>query len=137
MSGVPASEISASACPSAMRSQRARARLGGVVLVIGRERRLDPVAREQRARYAGVLGQDRIRAGQNRQRPQRHVGEVADRRRDDVKAGIERRPGQNRVADDERFDSSDPSSTPSDWGAFAAVIALESADRLAGSWIDA
>ena len=28
-------------------SQRARARLGGVVLVVGRERRLDPVAREQ------------------------------------------------------------------------------------------
>ena len=66
--------------------QRARARLGGVVLVIGRERRLDPVAGEQRARDAGVLGEDRVGAGEDRERPQRHVAEIADRRRDDVEA---------------------------------------------------
>ena len=88
MSGVPASEMSASAWPSAMRLQRARARLGGVVLMIGRERPLNAVTREQRARHAGVLGQDRIGAGEDRQSPQRHVGEVANRRRHDIKPGI-------------------------------------------------
>ena len=66
-------------------SERARASLGGVVLVVGRERPLNAVAREQRARYAGVFGQDRVGAGQDRKRPQRHVGEVANRRRHNVK----------------------------------------------------
>ena len=79
-------------------SERPRASLGGVVLMIGRERPLNPVARQQRARHPGVLGQDCIGAGQDRQSPQRHVGEVANRRRDDVKTRIERRRGQSRVA---------------------------------------
>ena len=89
--------------------QRARARLGGVVLMIRRERPLNAVAREQRARHAGVLGQDRIGAGQDRQSPQRHVGEVANRRRHDVKTGIERRRRQELRRQCERFGSSDPS----------------------------
>ena len=61
MSGVPASEISASASPCLMRARRRGAHLGGVVLMIGDERRLDAVMLEQAARDAGVLGEDRRR----------------------------------------------------------------------------
>ena len=72
----------------------ARPRLGGVVLVIGRERRLDAVAREQLARDAGVLGQDRIRRRRGSPAPAAYVAEVADRRRDDVKAASSGGPGK-------------------------------------------
>ncbi len=66
--------------------KRARARLGGVVLVIGDERGLDRVVVEQPARDAGVLGEDRIGGGERLERPNGDVAEVADRRRDDVQA---------------------------------------------------
>ena len=81
--------------------ERPRTGLGGVVLVVGRERPLDAIAREQRARNAGVLGQNPVGPGQDRQSPERHVHEVADRRRHDIEARTERRGRQGRIADHE------------------------------------
>ena len=50
-----------------------------IVVVIGRERRLDAVAVEQPGGDAGVLARDEIGSRQRLQRPQRDVGEVSDR----------------------------------------------------------
>jgi hypothetical protein len=69
----------------------ARADLRRVVLVIGDERRGDLVTLQQTARDAGVLGQDRVGRRQRRQRPERDVGEIADRRRHDIEARRDRR----------------------------------------------
>ena len=63
MSGVPASETSATAAPSASRRSSHRPRLGRVVIVIGRERRCDGVTVEQFAGDAGILAGDQIGAG--------------------------------------------------------------------------
>ena len=59
--GVPASEINASASPSARRAQNSRARLGGVVFVIGDHRRRDLVMIRQAARNSRVFGEDGVR----------------------------------------------------------------------------
>ena len=106
---------------------RARPSLGGIVLVVRRERRLNSVAREQGSRDAGVLGQDRVGAGQHCESAQCHVGEVADRRRHDVKPGAQGGGGDGRAGDDKG--SARRRLTPSEDGACVAVIALDPAKR--------
>ena len=54
-----------------------------VVLVVGEQARLDPVALEQAARMPRVLGEDEIGRPELVQHAQRDVVEVSDRRRAD------------------------------------------------------
>ncbi len=68
-------------------AQQHRPRLGGIVLVIGRERRCDGVAVEQFAGDAGVLAGDQVGAGERFQRAQRDVAEIADRGGNDMQPG--------------------------------------------------
>ena len=59
-----------------------------VVLVVAHESRLDPMAREQLARVAGVLAGDHVRLAEHAQHAQRDVLEVSDRSgADDEPAG--------------------------------------------------
>ena len=67
--------------------QQLRPRRGGVVLVVGRQRRGDAVMVEQPAGHAGVLAGDQVGGGQRLQRPQRDVAQVADRGGDQVQTG--------------------------------------------------
>ncbi len=67
--------------------QQRRARLFGVVFVVGCERRRDDVAVEQLPGDAGVFAGDHVGSGECLQRPQRNVAEIADRRCDDMKPG--------------------------------------------------
>src|SRR3954468_9737730 len=64
-----------------------RQELGGppslVVLVVREQPRLDPMPLEQTARVARVLAQDHVCGGELGEHAQRHVLEVADRRRAD------------------------------------------------------
>ena len=113
-------------------SKRARANLGGIVLMVGRERRLNSITREQGSRNAGVLGQNPVGASQDRERAQRHVGEVADWRRHDIKpAGSAGAPGSN--APPTRKLRLERTTLPSEDGAFVAVIALDPTDGPANS----
>ena len=66
--------------------QHARPLALGVVLVIGPRRPRDGVVGEQRAAVARVLAVDHVGPGQHGERPERDVGEVADRRGDEVEA---------------------------------------------------
>ena len=52
------------------------------------------VVLQQADRMARILAIDDVRARQNAQGPQRHVGEIADRRGDDVQARRQRLQGQ-------------------------------------------
>ena len=63
-----------------------RAHHMGVVLVIGDERRRDPVMGEQRLGDARVLGDDGVGRRQRRQRAEGDVLQIADRRRDEMQA---------------------------------------------------
>ena len=67
--------------------QQLRPRLGGVVVVIGRQRGGDAVMVEQLAGHAGVLAGDQVGAGQHLERAQRDVAQIADRGGDQVEAG--------------------------------------------------
>ena len=91
ISGVPASDTSATASPAASRCQELRPRRRGVVLVIGRQRRRDAVMVEQLAGDARVLAGDQVGGGQRFERPQRDVAQVADRGRDQMQAAGEPR----------------------------------------------
>ena len=85
MPGVPASETSATIRPPRMRATH----LGRAPLdlrVVGLERRVDVVAREQLARHARVLGLDHVGVAQGVEDAQRDVAEVADRRGADEEA---------------------------------------------------
>ncbi len=89
--------------------QQGRAHALGIVLVIGLERGRDAVAVEQAMRDARVLGQHDIRLRQGRERPQRHVAEIADGRRDDMQArrqGLALEQQQRGPCSDASFSSS-------------------------------
>ena len=90
-SGVPASDTSATAAPVGEPRQQLRPRLGGVVLVIGRERRRDAVVVEELAGDARVLAGDQVGGRQHFERPQRDVAQVADRGGDNMQPAGERR----------------------------------------------
>jgi hypothetical protein len=64
------------------------------VIVVGRERGPDAVALEQPRRDARVLAGDEIGRRERRERAQRHVTQVADRRRYQVEPGRERPRGK-------------------------------------------
>ena len=61
----------------------------GIVLVIGAERAADAEMGEQLLRVPRVLGGDEIGAGEHGERPERNVGEIADRRRHEIKPGLQ------------------------------------------------
>ena len=67
-----------------------RPRLGGVVIVVGRQRRRDAVVIDELAGDAGVLASDHVGGGQYLQRAQGGVAQVADRGCDNVKPAGER-----------------------------------------------
>ena len=54
--------------------------------MIGAELALDAEMGEELAAVAGVLGRDQVGAGKNGERAERNVGEIADRRRHEIKA---------------------------------------------------
>ena len=91
MSGVPASETSAIAAPSASRRNSAGRALRRIVVVVGRERRGDGVAVEELSRHPRILAGDQVGAGQRVQRAQGDVAEIADRGGDDVQPRSELR----------------------------------------------
>ena len=70
-----------------------RPRLGGVVVVVGRERRGDAVMVDELAGDPRVLAGDQVGGGQHLQRPQGDVAQVADRGGDEMQAGRQRRGG--------------------------------------------
>jgi hypothetical protein len=82
--------------------ERARAALFLVVLVQRDRPRADAVAIEQHARVARVLREHERGLAQHAQRAQRHVLEVADRRRDEVQrahARISRLRGEPKASE--------------------------------------
>ena len=64
-----------------------RPRFGGIVLVIGRERRRDAVAFGELAGDAGVLAGDDVGAGEQFERAQGDVAQISDRCRHQIEAG--------------------------------------------------
>ena len=97
---MPASETSATARAFGEPRQQLRPRLGGVVVVIGRQRRRDAVMVEQLAGDAGVLAGDQVGAGQHLQRPHGDVAQVADRGGDQMQAGRQRWRGHRLAMED-------------------------------------
>jgi hypothetical protein len=68
-----------------------RARLRGIVVVIGGERGRDAVMVEELAGDAGILAGDEIGRRQHLQRPHGNVAQIADRSGDQVQPGRQRR----------------------------------------------
>src|SRR5262249_58567978 len=66
--------------------EQSRPRLDGIVLVIGGERRRDPVMVQELAGYAAVLAGDQVGGGEDLERPHRDVAQIADRGRDQVES---------------------------------------------------
>ena len=75
-------------------------RLEAAVLVICGDLRRDAVAVEKPPRHPCVLAGDEVGGGECVEGAERHVGEIADRRRDDIKAGRQRRRVDERTADE-------------------------------------
>ena len=71
----------------------------GIVVVIGDERRREPIMVKKLAGDACVLAGDKIRARQNLKRPQCDIAQVPDGRRHDGKPG-QRRGRFDRMSDD-------------------------------------
>ena len=71
--------------------EQLRPRLGGVVLVIGRERGRDAVMLGQLAGDAAVLAGDHVGGGERLQRAQADVAQIADRGGDQIEPGGRRR----------------------------------------------
>src|SRR6185437_12247062 len=67
--------------------------LGGIVLVIRRQRRTDAEPRGQLAGHAGILAGDHVRSGQCFQGAERDVAQDSDRGGDDVEPGRQLRRG--------------------------------------------
>ena len=107
---MPASDTSATTVPSTIFADELRRPLALVVLVVGDERRLHPVALEQHARAARVLARDEVRLAQRGEHAQRHVLEVADRRRadDEAAAGHDGRGGPHSAASGSAASSAAP-----------------------------
>ena len=74
--------------------------LGGVVVVIGRERGGDGVMVDELAGDPGVLAGDHVGRGQDFQRPHGDVAQVSDRGSDQVQAGSQRRRGHRLAMED-------------------------------------
>ncbi len=70
--------------------QQLRPCRGGVVVVIGDERRVQAIAVEQPVGHASVLAGHHVDAGQDFERTQRHVPKIADRGRHEIQS--RRRP---------------------------------------------
>ena len=99
--------------PAAQVREQLRSARGGVPGVVAHEARGQAVTGEQAARVAGVLGRDQRHAGEDLERPQRDVAEVADRGRHDEETAGGRGPsggcrgrlggGGGRFGDDDPF----------------------------------
>jgi hypothetical protein len=85
ISGVPASDTSATASPASSRAS-SFGRAAAIVVVIGDERRPQAVAVEQPVGNAGILAGHHVGAGQDFKRPQRHVAQIADRGRHEIQS---------------------------------------------------
>ncbi len=90
-SGVPASEMRATRAPASSRAMSLGRMRFGIVLVIGRALGRDVVMREELKAHARVLAGDEVGRAQDAERAQRDILDIADRRRDEIEAGRERR----------------------------------------------
>ena len=91
ISGMPASETSATVSPARIRATSSRARARSLCSCKLTSRAPDAVAIEQHARVARVLAGDHVGLAQRREHAQRHVLEVADRRRAHEQSPVRRR----------------------------------------------
>ena len=73
--------------PAASRARSFGRAVGGIVVVVGDERRRNSVALEQPPRHPRILAGDHLDSGQRLQRAQRHIAEIADRRCHQIEAG--------------------------------------------------
>ena len=89
MSGVPASETRATALLAHPRDQAGPHPIG-IMIVIGRHRPLDADMAEQLGGDPAVLDRDQVGARQYVRGARAQIGEIADRGRDDIEAGLKR-----------------------------------------------
>ena len=99
MSGVPASDTSAIFAPCLSLARIAGRTRCRIMLVIGFEWGREAVMRKKPPRHPSILGEHDIGTRERRERAQRHVAEIADGRRDDVKPCARASPAEGSASE--------------------------------------